>query len=206
MPEDHRDTELEALLRTLDHAPPSVTADHVIARAGRTRSRVRWAAGIAVGLGVAGAAYALPGSPLPAWVDAAAEWVGLAGSPRQGVRATRPDGEDAGPAGIAFDAGESVVVVFRSPSEGYLRVVPATDSLVVIEAPAGAARFTSEPGRLLIDPLSPDTFELRLPASTARVEVLADGRRVFLKEGQRVSAGTAPGPDGSYLLPLAAPR
>src|SRR3954469_17130716 len=51
----------------LDHTVPRVTAGSVIGQgARRMRAWVRLAAGVVLALGLAGVAYAAPGSPLPA--------------------------------------------------------------------------------------------------------------------------------------------
>ncbi|MGH7477911.1 MAG: hypothetical protein ACRELD_16745, partial [Longimicrobiales bacterium] len=72
MTEDEREEAgIEALLRTLDHEPPRIMAEDVIARARRARTDWgRIAAALVVALGLAGMAYALPGSPVRGWVDA----------------------------------------------------------------------------------------------------------------------------------------
>src|SRR3954464_15498493 len=53
-------------LRLLDHAPPPVSLERIIASgSSRVPGRRRWAAGVVLLLGAAGVAYATPGSPLP---------------------------------------------------------------------------------------------------------------------------------------------
>ena len=65
--EEHR---LFSLLREVDHPPPDVEP-LVIFAAGRSPGTrwERWAAGILLVAAAAGAAYAAPGSPLPAALD-----------------------------------------------------------------------------------------------------------------------------------------
>ena len=77
LPEDR---ELDELLSRLDHPVPPVSVETVIRRARDAGvERLRWAAGIALALGLAAsAAYAAPGSPVPGWIAQAARALGLA--------------------------------------------------------------------------------------------------------------------------------
>ncbi|MGH7672815.1 MAG: zf-HC2 domain-containing protein, partial [Gemmatimonadales bacterium] len=59
---EREETEVYALLRHVDDPPPPVDARAVVARArARGLGRLRWAAGVLLALGLAGAAYAAPG-------------------------------------------------------------------------------------------------------------------------------------------------
>ncbi|NIQ53158.1 MAG: hypothetical protein GWN71_06865 [Gammaproteobacteria bacterium] len=205
MPENDRpDPQLEALLRSLDHDPPRVTAADLVARAERRSGWGRWAAGVALALGIAGAAYAVPGSPVRGWIDGIAPGSGAGESHEVDAPIDRT-GPAEGGAGVGLDPAMPLVVAFPSPRGGRLRVVLTGDSLVEVVADAGAARYTSEPGRLVVDPAGPAAFELRVPRTAVRVEVVIDGRRAFLKDGPETAAAVAPGPDGAYLLSLDTP-
>lgn len=71
-PDDEPTDAVQALLRALDHPVPKVTAEAIAARArapDRARPAWRWAAAVLLTLGVAGAAFALPGSPLRRWAS-----------------------------------------------------------------------------------------------------------------------------------------
>src|SRR3989442_7090552 len=63
---EQEEVEVYALLQTVDRPPPQMTAGAIAARA-RTHhfAWVRRAAAILLAVGVATAAYAVPGSPLP---------------------------------------------------------------------------------------------------------------------------------------------
>lgn len=177
--------EVHALLRHLDHAPPATDAETIAAHArARDVGWVRWAAGIVLALGLAGAAYAAPGSPLRAWVEAVVEWMG-GGS-----------GDAPPPAGIAVAPGPALVILFTSrQAEGQAEVSLTDGAEVVVRAPGGTATFTAEVERLVIDnPSSTATFEILIPRTAPRVEILVTGVRVFLKEGPRVT--------GPFRLPL----
>lgn len=203
--------EVHALLHHLDHAPP-----HLSARALARRARQggfhwgQWAAGIVVTLGVGGAAYAIPGSPLPAWIRAVARWVAgpenptPRSAPAAGPR--QPGSEpvhDPGVAGISVAPGRALVVSFGSP-HGRV-VVSLTDSGdVIVRAPAGAATFASHVDRLRIENRDPSaTFEIQIPRTAPRVTIEVEGRPVFLKEGVRVTAAEPADALGHYILPLA---
>ena len=62
-----QEAEVLALLGTLDHTPPAFDLAAVRVRR-HQRWPLRWAAGFAFALVAAGTAYALPGSPLRAWI------------------------------------------------------------------------------------------------------------------------------------------
>jgi anti-sigma factor RsiW len=182
------DAELQAQLRQLDHTPPRITAAQVVARAMGARApgvrRFGWAAGIVLALGIAGAAYAAPGSPLRGWVRAALTWVG-AGKVEQA------------PAGIAVAPGAGLVITFTSAQTAGLVRVSLTDGAeVVVRAPRGAGTFTSDVERLVIhNSGSAATFDIEIPRAAPRVEIHVQGARVFVKEGARVT--------GPWEFPLA---
>ena len=200
--------EVYALLRQVDHAAPSVDADVLAARAStrveEPRAASRWApraAGIALALGIAGVAYAVPGSPLPAWVNAVATWIGSSASqsPPAHVRAPDP-----AVAGIAVPPGRDLLILFTSPqTQGQARVWLTDGADVVVRAPGGAATYTSAADRLVIDNHgSSATFEIRIPGDAPRVEIRMGGKRIFLKEGQSVTTGDSTEMRGPYPLPL----
>jgi hypothetical protein len=199
--------EIFDLLRAVDIEPPGLDAEALasLARVRRRRppqSRYRWAAGIVlVGL-LGGVAYALPGSPLKAWLTAmlsSRREVSLppdstAGTPETPVAVS----------GIAVDPGGMLVIVFEaSPPGARVRVTITDDAQVMVQAPIGQARFTSEMDRLLIAVDGESTeVEIRIPRSAPRVEILVDTRRLLAKTGMAIVAALSPERDSSYLLPL----
>lgn len=202
-PDDEREMrEIEAVLAALDHEAPRVTADDVIRRARRPapRSRAdssapvrrsfpwRWAAGILLAVVVAGGAYAAPGSPVPGWFDALTE--------RPGPRL--PD-----PAGVSLEPGAGLVIELRAGLDAHpvrARARLTEGSEVAVRAPAAGARFRSDPGRLRVEVLGPDTLEIRIPRTAPRVEIRSGTSRLLLKEGSEVRAVVEPAGDGSYVL------
>lgn len=193
---------IQALLQHLDHPRPEVPAQAVVARAGVPGFPWRRAAVVALMLGGAGVAYALPGSPLPSLMRAARAWL-AGGRARPDPVSVRPQAEPAG-AGIAVVPGDDLLIVFPSPRAGArARVSLTADSEVMVRAPVGAATFTSEPARLVIETRAPATFEIGIPRDAPRVEIRLGERRLFLKRGPRVTADVAGPAGGPYLLPLA---
>lgn len=198
------DRELDRLLRSLDHAPPPVTAEDVIARARRgRRGPVRAAAAVAATIALAGVAYALPGSPVPAWVDAALRAVGTQDpGETEGAAPTDNPGDPA--AGLIFAAGEirSITVAPAPGGSGTLRILLTDEAELVVRLADGSARFGSEPDGLSVELTSPGTLELRIPRSAPAVSVIAAGRPVFVKRGRELSTVMAPDSAGRYVLAL----
>ena len=158
-PDDER---IDALLRQLDHAPPAVTSEMVVARARAGGGWGRRAALIMAALGLAGAAYAFPGSPLPEWARTAARRIKP--GPIVSLPAPAPTQVPLAPlAGIAVAPGRSLVILFTHyQAQGQVRVSLTDSARVLVQAPGGAATFTSEADRLVIygefpAPLKPAT-------------------------------------------------
>jgi hypothetical protein len=170
--------------------------------------RLRWAAGIALALCVGGAAYAIPGSPLPALVHSIVVWVGGGRQPAPQAPAPAPS-ETAEPrvAGIAVAPGRTLVVLFTSRQpEGQVRVSLADGPEVVVRAPLGAATFNSDAERLVIDNHdSAASFDVEIPREAPWIEIRVAGDRLFLKDGPRVAIGAADPQDapGPFVLSLA---
>jgi anti-sigma factor RsiW len=197
---EHDQVEIFGLLRRLDHPVPALNAEVLAAKArAARRTWGSWAAAVLLFLGIAGAAAALPGSPVRRWIQTAAAWIGE----RRVEPAQRGSTEQA--AGIAAVPGREFVVSFNAPEQGSRARVSLTDGAeVVVRAPSGAASFTSDAERLVVDNHgSGATYEIEIPRTAPHVEIRVGGNRIFLKEGSRVVTRT-PAEDGEhYLLPLA---
>ncbi len=212
-PDDDTMPDVIALLQTLDHPVPPVTAESVMIRAGAAapaRGRVpplaRWAAAIVLAAGAAGVAYALPGSPVPRWIAALTSRL-EARPERQPREAGGAAARARESAGIAVAPGRDLVIVFSASTPGALaRVTLGDGAEVVVRSPAGGATFTSDAGRLLIQgPGAPDTVTIEIPRGARRVEIRAGGARVFLKDGASIDTGAARLGDGDFEIPLARP-
>jgi hypothetical protein len=175
----------------------------------RREPRLAWAAGIAVAVALAGAAYAVPGSPLRAWVATVVAWVGERSRPnpktRPSVTSVHSLETEPSAAGIAVAAGQDLVIRFTSTqAEGGVQVWLTDESDVVVRAPAGAATFRSDVERLVIDNVgSAATFEIRIPRGAPRVEIRVGDRRVFLKDRANVTTESSGTGGDRYLIPLA---
>ncbi len=197
--ETREERELEVLFGTLDNHPPRATLEAVIGRAeGRARKPWRLAAGIAAALAVSGAAWALPGSPVPGWVRSA---LGVEEDPVPPVTDEGPAGagEAATPGGMAFDVGEELHVAVDRSSAGVLRIAITTEPRIVVQAVSGEARFTSAPNRLDVVLGRPDTLEVRIPERSARVVVTVGGNTVFSKTGDAVASSLARDSRGRWV-------
>lgn len=202
------DARVRGLLERLDHPVPQVSVLEVMrrARAGRRTLLARRAAVILLALGLAGTAYALPGSPLRGWVTAI-----LGGGPEAPAAtpsrhpAISPASEPT-EAGIALAPGARLLIRFEEPvGEGWLRVSLTDGADVMARAPAGAATFTAGVDRLLVRTRgTPDTFSVEVPRGAPRVEIRVGSALLLLLRNGRATAGVPAAPDGTWFLPLQA--
>jgi hypothetical protein len=195
--------EVYRLLEAADSPAPAVTAKDIIVMAGTRRSgRGRWAAGILLAALVAGAAYALPGSPVRDWIRDARARV-------QRDRPTPKPTERPMPlmAGLAVPPGDHLVIIFeRTYPRSNARVSLGEWNEVRVRGPSGGATFGSEADTLRIGNRdSTATFEVEIPSEARHVEIRVAGARIFAKEGHRIVAPGADDGDEVYLLPLTAP-
>jgi hypothetical protein len=201
----------QRVLPALDDPPPAVTAEAVtiwaeVMGAGERMQKVallRRAAAVVLVVGIAGAAYAIPGSPVRGWVHAVVQRLG--GHPGSSPRVAPPP-EESIPvgAGISVPPGDKLQILFvLAQGEGQAFVSLTDGPEVQVHAPTGAASFTSGSGQLLVDVRDPSpTFEVQIPRAAPWVEIQSGGIRVFLKDGERVS-GASSSP-GGYILKLRA--
>ena len=187
-----------AVLTALDHPLPQVDAE-VIARAARRRQVPRWAAVALLSAGVATAAYATPGSPLPRWSQALVRWL-------TAPQAVTPASPAPTLSGIAMSPGTDFLIVIQSARPGSMaRVALAGDSQVVAQAPVGSATFRVEPHRLVIDNRdSVAIIDLRIPSAAPRIEIRLGSRPLLRKQHARIVSAAEPDSAGRYLIPLTA--
>jgi putative zinc finger protein len=184
--------EIAALLETLDAPLPRIDATTIVARAdatpGRERARfanLRRAAALLLVVGLAGAVYAFPGSPVRTWVRDVARR--MAPKPNPSVERSQPRPE----AGISILPEERLLILFRlgaARGNGIASLSLTDGSEVQVHAPPGAATFSSAPGRLEIDVRDVSApFVVELPRSAPWIEIRADETPLFLKTGSRVT-------------------
>jgi anti-sigma factor ChrR (cupin superfamily) len=197
--EEHR---LFGLLREVDHPPPDAEPLAILAAGRSPASRwQRWAAGIVLVAAAAGAAYAAPGSPLPAALDRLVTILAPT-EPRTAVDSAAADTAAPG-AGIAVTPGDRLTIRFLVEGDGALATLSLTDDdEAMVRAMTGAATFSSDVDRLSVRSAGPARFEILIPRSAPWVEVLAGDTPVFRKRAAKVVTETEPGPDGRYGLRL----
>src|SRR5262245_17586625 len=195
--------EIAALLETLDGPSPRLDLAAIIAKADQTPriqgrfTTLRRAAALLLVVGLAGAVYALPGSPVRRWVHDVARTM----TPKP-----RPATEQPQEAGISILPEERLVVLFKlDAAQGNgLASLSLTDGTEVrVHAPPGAATYSCVPGRIEIevrDLSSP--FVVQVPRSAPWVEIRADETSLFLKESSRVTTSSPAGPGDHYILQL----
>jgi hypothetical protein len=197
------EVEVTGLLGLLDHPAPAVTLDRIAVRVRPRRlRRLRWAAMLLLAAGLAGVAYAAPGSPLRAWILSLSRSGGALGPRAPALEPARS--QDSGLAGIAMPPGARLVLQFASRQKAGTAVVTlaAKASEVTVRAPAGAATFVAGPDSLLIDNRgSGADYAIEIPPDAPRVEIRLAGTRIFLKDGSTVltADGRVPGPGPFHL-------
>lgn len=200
---EREEAEIFHLLDQVDHKLPVVDAARITgAERGRPSSAwARRAAGIVVVAALAGAAYAIPGSPLPNLVKRVAGM--LTGSaPPAGVDATSP----APPvtSGIAVPAGDSLLIQFASTQDSaFATVIVADDPMVRVRAVGGTAVFTTDVRRLDIDNRGSSAhYEIQLPRSAPWIEIRVGSASRLEKSGERVITDAPADSTGRYRLDL----
>lgn len=199
--------EIAALLETLDAPLPRINAATIMARAEATPRRVRAhfadlrkAAAVLLVVGLAGAVYAFPGSPVRTWVRDAVRK--MAPKPQSPVDRPKPRHE----AGISILPEERLVILFRlgaAPGSGVASLSLTDGSEVQVHAPPGAATFSSSLGRLEIEVRDVSApFVVQVPRSAPWVEIRADETPLFLKESSRVTTASPAEPGDRYTLRL----
>jgi hypothetical protein len=182
-------------LARLDTVAPAVDPAR-LARRGRSLVWGRRAAVVLLTLAGAGAAYAMPGSPLPGWMKRVAAWVAGSAAPPRALPAT---------AGIAVSPGDRLSIEFATnQAEGSAATVWLTDGpAVVARALNGTATFTTDVDRLVIgNHGSTANYEIELPRTAKWVEIRVGQRRLLLKQGALVVTEAPADDQGRYLVSL----
>lgn len=169
---------------------------------GGTSTWVRWAAGLILLLAAASVAYAVPDSPVRAWVSRVMGLGnGVTPRPQRSARATRAA---PGSAGIAVAPSDRFTIRFITAQKNGTATVSLTNgSEITISALDGAAAFTSGVDRLTIDNAASETsYEIHLPRGAHWVEILVADRTLLLKRGDQVITSAGADSGGHYVLPL----
>ena len=193
------------LLREVDHQLPQVDPEVILAAGRNSRTRwERWAAGLLLVVAAGGAAYAAPGSPLPAALDRLAGLVAPTRFP-SGTDATATGSAPTG-AGIAVTPGDRLTIRFVVEGDSAFATLSLADGEeAVVRAVEGAATFSSDVDRLSVRSAGPARFEILIPRSAPWVEVQAGNTPIWRKQAADVVTRVKPGTDGRYGLALASP-
>ena len=190
-------------LRRLDHrqpSPPIRIGSAAARRVGWSRPQ-RLAAGLALTVAAAGAAYAVPGSPLPRAVHHVVRL--LQGSSRTSPTPPPVPATSRFQGGIAVAPGNHFVIVFSGVvPAGSARLSLTSGEDLLVRAVDGA-NFQSDVDRLLVESKTPGAkFEVEIPRSAPSVEIRVGGRIVFRKDSSRIATNAPISADGSYRLML----
>jgi hypothetical protein len=201
---EREEHEIFELLGRLDHATPRVDAKSIARGRGALAVWGRRAAVFVAAAALAGAAYAIPGSPLPAVVAKIAHWI--AGEPP-----APSDGSGDAPlvtSGIAVPAKPRFVIEFVAQQASGVAVLSLADGPnVVVRALGGTATFTTDIDRLTVDNRgSSADYEIEIPRSVSYFEVSIGARRAVIKDGEAFATGFPLDEHGRAVLPLAAPK
>lgn len=193
-----QDQKIGALLSLLDHPVPQLGPGDVMRRASRRwrRSYVA-AAGIAL-LVLAGAASAVPGSPLRTWL------AGLLGAPPE--TSAPPADEQLISGGVSVVPTGEFELVFEAVQEaGIMRVSLTDEPELAVRSIGGEPGYSVEPDRLRIDNAgSTADYQILLPRSAEYVRIRIGGSVVFTKRGGSIATTAAQDSAGQYVLAFAA--
>jgi hypothetical protein len=202
---DREEKAIFDLLQHVDHATPVVDVDSLVAPSPRGALAMwgRRAAIVVATAALAGAAYAFPGSPLPAWLSQAAGWI---------TGRTAPV-EDSPPSGVPVTSGISVPMNERfsiqfttAQAQSSVMVAVIDGPNVVVRVNGGTATFTTETDRLTIENArSTADYEIDVPRNAPWVEIHVGSQRVMLKDGDQFVTDAPIDSVGRYVLPLASP-
>lgn len=192
------DQEIGALLSLLDHPVPQLGAEAAMQDAGRGWRRPYIAAAAIALLVVAGAAAALPGSPLRAWL------AGLVGASRE--TAAPPPGEQLVSGGVSVVPTGEFELVFEAVQEAGVMRISLTDELeLAVRASGGEPGYSVEPSQVRIDNIgSIADYEISLPRSAHDIRVRVGDSVVFTMRDGSITTAATRGADGLYVLEFAA--
>ncbi|HEX2780378.1 MAG TPA: hypothetical protein VHM30_12820 [Gemmatimonadaceae bacterium] len=196
-----RGDEIDALLRTLDHAAPQVRVEDIIARAQarpRRRPAALVAAGILLAAGVAAAAV-VPSTPLHRAVLHAVALV--AGSTRGST--PQPLAHAAQGTTVAMVPRARLTVRFLAPRPGVrlrIRFAPVAQLSLVPEG--GDADFSVGRDAIVVSRPTAPSFVLTVPSALNELRVERDGTPVFEKRGDTIRTSAPRDAAGDYLLDL----
>jgi hypothetical protein len=204
---EREESEVFGLLGSLDHPAPSVDASSVIGRGRGVRDVwVRRAAIIVVALGLAGAAYAIPGSPLRALLKQVASVFTGQDTPPAGDDSTTTSPPAVSGIAVAVQPRFAIAFVAEQP-RGVVSIALVDGSNVMVRALGGAPAFTADADRITVDNRGDQAdFEIDIPRDAPFVEVVIGGRVVVVKNGPQFAPELDADARGRAILTLTKPE
>lgn len=193
------------LLQHLDEAAPVANLGAVLRRARRPAWPLRrLAATLILSAGLATAAYAVPGSPLPRWLARVGHWIATP-APVPPKHAPLPV---PGSSGIVVEPGDLITIDFVAAQDSGQVTVRLGDGTALMATALGpGAAFETAPGRLVIQNQGARIgYEIVVPRAAPSVELRVAGRTLFLKRGAGIEFPAPADTGGSYQIPLAPGR
>jgi hypothetical protein len=205
---EREQSEIFGLLCHLDHPAPRVDAESFTRKSGAFTVWGRRAAVFVAAAALAGAAYAIPGSPLPAWVKQVADWIDRDGGSDSPPAEKSPAIDRPTTSGIAVPAHERFTIAFLTEqTDGVVAVSLADGPNVVVRVLGGTATFTTDVDRLTIDNRGSEAdYEIEIPRGASYVEVFVGTRRFILKDGDALAMGIPTDEHGRRVFSLAPPE
>ncbi len=194
------------LFGQLDHPTPRVDARSITGERSVVNIWGRRAAGMVVVAALAGAAYAIPGSPLPAVIQKVAQWI-TGGDDTPTPREETPPAPPVA-SGIAVPAHPRFAIEFVAEQEGGVAALSLVDGPnVAVRAYGGTVTFTTEVDRLIIDNRASEaTYQIDVPRGVTFLEIAVGARRLVVKDGESFAADIPSDERGRRLLSLSAEK
>lgn len=206
-----RHEEIAEWLRLLDHQPPALAVETLMAPAQSKRAMPHSliAAGLSALFAAAAAAAVIPGTPVNRYVGRVlASWrqAPAAAPQRPPPRAGASESGVSEPSGVAFVPASDFEVVFEhSQSKGDIRIALRENASVRISSSEGSVAYALDPARVTIDNGdSGGSYEILIPRDAGKVRVRVGTRVVFEKSGPTVSSAAPADSGGWYVIPFLA--
>lgn len=193
------DREIAELLGLLDHAVPPADPQRLARYAHRRPARRTLVAAALAFLVVAGAASAMPGSPVKAWIARV-----FAGA-EQSVEPTTAEG--VGPtaahaSGVSVLPGDRFELVFQAfQQSGLVRIVLSDQDEVSVQAESPEVGYSVEPRRVrVLNAGSQTNYSVTLPKEAVSIIIRVEDMIVLEKQGATIVTSAVQGSAGGYTL------
>jgi anti-sigma factor RsiW len=186
---DNAANEEEAIfdvLRAVDCPVPALDARTLTRPRLVSRPWVRRAAAVILVSALGGAAYALPGSPLPAMLKRAVQLLSHDGGAPPAQTPPRPV-----LSGVSVAAGDAFTIRFVTEQPGgVVHLARSGDELVAVRARGGTVTFNMNAGELVIDnTASSASYEIDVPLHTSQLRIVVNGQTRMQWVGDNPPAG-----------------